>query len=167
MSSKPAVFSLKRRRKFRPVVSVVLNLSRDHLDRHKTMVAYRAAKMKVCANQTSTDWIVLNALEEDVLSFRNETQARVVCFADNATVEQGTYVKDNQIFAKWEGESRWICDVEDSPLPGRHNIQNVLAATAVGQIFDVSPNMMRTAICNFSPAAHPPLEHAFEPVKTS
>ena len=159
-------FQLETTTKFRPVVSVVLNLSRDHLDRHKTMVAYRAAKMKVCANQTSTDWIVLNALEEDVLSFRNETQARVVCFADNATVEQGTYVKDNQIFAKWEGESRWICDVEDSPLPGRHNIQNVLAATAVGQIFDVSPNMMRTAICNFSPAVHPPLEHAFEPVKT-
>ena len=159
-------FQLETTTEFRPIVSVVLNLSRDHLDRHKTMAAYRAAKMKVCANQTSTDWIVLNALDEHVLSFASETQARVVCFADNATVEQGTYVKDNRIFAKWEGESHWICDVEDSSLPGRHNIQNVLAATAVGQIFDVSPNMMHTAICNFSPAAHPPLEHAFEPVKT-
>ena len=159
-------FQLETTTQFRPVVSVVLNLSRDHLDRHKTMAAYRAAKLKICANQTSTDWIVLNALDEDVLSFRDETQAKVVCFADAAPVEQGTYVKDNQIFAEWVGESHWICDVEDSPLPGRHNLQNVLAATAVGQIFSIPPNMMRSAICDFSPAEHPPLEHAFEPVNT-
>lgn len=159
-------FQLETTTDFRPVVSVVLNLSRDHLDRHKTMAAYRAAKLKICANQTATDWIVLNALDEDVKGFADETQAKAVYFTDTATVEQGTYVKDNQIFAKWEGESHWICDVEDSPLPGRHNIQNVLAATAVGQIFGISPNMMRSAICNFTPAEHPPLEHAFEPVKT-
>ncbi|RKU10596.1 UDP-N-acetylmuramoyl-L-alanine--D-glutamate ligase [Candidatus Poribacteria bacterium] len=159
-------FQLETTTKFRPVVSVVLNLSRDHLDRHKTMAAYRAAKMKVCANQTSTDWIVLNALDENVLSFADETQARVVCFADTATVKKGTYIEDNQIFAKWEGRSHWICDAGDNPLPGRHNLQNVLAATAVGQIFGISLNMMRSAICDFSPADHSPLEHAFEPVKT-
>ena len=159
-------FQLETTTQFRPVVSVVLNLSRDHLDRHKTMAAYRAAKLKICANQTSANWIVLNALDENVLSFADETQAKGVYFTDTATVEMGTYVKDNQIFAKWEGESHRICDVGDSPLPGRHNIQNVLAATAVGQIFGISPNMMRSAICNFSPAEHPPLEHAFEPVRT-
>ncbi len=159
-------FQLETTTDFRPVVSVVLNLSRDHLDRHKTMAAYRAAKLKICENQIATDWIVLNALDEDVKGFADETQAKAVYFTDTATVEQGTYVQDNQIFAKWEGESHWICDVEDSPLPGRHNIQNVLAATAIGQIFGISPNMMRSAICNFSPAEYPPLEHAFEPVKT-
>ncbi|MCE2393652.1 UDP-N-acetylmuramoyl-L-alanine--D-glutamate ligase [Candidatus Poribacteria bacterium] len=159
-------FQLETTTEFRPIVSVVLNLSRDHLDRHKTMAAYRSAKLKICANQTSTDWIVLNSLDASVLSFGDETRAKSIFFTDTATVEQGTYVKDNQIFAKWEGESHWICDVDDSPLPGRHNLQNVLAATAVGQIFGISPDIMRTAICNFSPAEHPPLEHAFEPVKT-
>jgi UDP-N-acetylmuramoylalanine--D-glutamate ligase len=159
-------FQLETTTKFRPAVSVVLNLSRDHLDRHKTMAAYRAAKLKICANQTSTDWIVLNALEDNVKSFTERTQAKAIHFADTATIEMGTYVKDNQIFVKWEGKSHWICDVEDSPLPGRHNLQNVLAATAVGQIFSIPPNMMRSAICDFSPAEHPPLEHAFEPVNT-
>ena len=159
-------FQLETTTDFRPVVSVVLNLSRDHLDRHKTMAAYRAAKLKICANQTATDWIVLNALDEDVKGFADETQAKAVYFTDAATVEMGTYVKNNQIFSKWEGESHWICDIGDSPLPGRHNIQNVLAAIAVGQILGISPSMMRSAICNFSPAEYPPLEHAFEPVKT-
>lgn len=159
-------FQLETTTKFRPAVSVVLNLSRDHLDRHKTMAAYRAAKLKICVNQTSTDWIILNALDENVSSFRDETQAKAVYFTDTTTTEMGTYVKDNQIFVKWEGKSHWICDVEDSPLPGRHNLQNVLAATAVGQIFSIPPNMIRSAICDFSPAEHPPLEHAFEPVNT-
>ena len=159
-------FQLETTTQFRPVVSVVLNLSRDHLDRHKTMAAYREAKLKICANQTSANWIVLNALDENVLSFADATQAKTIYFNDTATVEMGTYVKDNQIFANWEGESHRICDVGDSPLPGKHNLQNILAATAVGQIFGISPNMMRSAICNFSPAEHPPLEHAFEPVRT-
>ncbi len=159
-------FQLETTRDFRPMVSVVLNLSRDHLDRHKTMVAYRAAKLKICANQTSTDWIVLNSLDASVLSFGDETRAKPVFFADAATVERGTYIKNNQIFAKWEGESHWICDVDDSPLPGRHNLQNALAAIAVGQIFGISSDMMRSAICNFSPTEYPPLEHAFELVKT-
>ena len=159
-------FQLETTTKFRPVVSVVLNLSRDHLDRHGTMAAYQAAKLKICANQTSTDWIILNASDENVTNFADETQAKTVYFTDTASVEMGTYVKDDQIFAKWDGESHWICDVGDSPLPGRHNIQNVLAATTVGQIFGIAPNMMRSAICNFSPVEHPPLEHAFEPVRT-
>ena len=60
-------FQLETTEKFRPVVSVVLNLSRDHLDRHGTMDAYRTAKLKICANQTSTDWIVLNSLDQQVL----------------------------------------------------------------------------------------------------
>lgn len=159
-------FQLETTAKFHPVVSVVLNLSRDHLDRHGTMDAYQAAKMRICANQTSADWIVLNALDENVKAFADGTQAKTVHFADTATVEMGTYVEDSQIFVKWEGESHRICDVGDSPLPGRHNIQNVLAAAAVGQIFGISPDMMRSAICDFSPAEHPALEHAFEPVKT-
>ena len=159
-------FQLETTTRFRPVVSVILNLSRDHLDRHRTMEAYRAAKLKICANQTSTDWTVLNALDKNVRAFADETQAKAVYFADSAAVEMGAYVENNQILVKWEGESHPICDVGDIPLPGSHNIQNVLAAITVAQIFNISPNMMRSAICSFSPAEHLPLEHAFEPVKT-
>jgi UDP-N-acetylmuramoylalanine--D-glutamate ligase len=130
------------------------------------MEAYRAAKLKICANQTSADWTVLNALDENVRAFADETQAKAVYFADSAAVEMGAYVENNQILVKWEGESHPICDVGEIPLLGRHNIQNVLAAITVAQIFNISPNMMRSAICSFSPAEHLPLEHAFEPVKT-
>ena len=159
-------FQLETTERFRPVVSVVLNLSRDHLDRHGTMEAYRTAKLRICANQRSTDWIVLNSLDQHVLTFTDATEAKTIYFDDTTTVEKGTYVKNGKILTRWDGESHWICDVENSPLPGRHNLQNVLAAITVGQIFGISPDIMRSAISAFSPAEHPPLEHAFEPVKT-
>jgi UDP-N-acetylmuramoylalanine--D-glutamate ligase len=159
-------FQLETTVRFRPMVSVVLNLSRDHLDRHRTMEAYRAAKLKICANQTAADWIVLNAADEDVAVFADETQAQAIYFTDVTASEMGTYVRGDQVFAKCEGESHRICDVADIPLLGQHNLQNVLAATAVGQIFGISPNMMGAAIRGFSPAEYAALEHAFEPVKT-
>ena len=159
-------FQLETTAKFRPVVSVVLNLSRDHLDRHGTMEAYRTAKLKICANQTSTDWIVLNNLDRQVLPFAEATEAKTAYFNDTTAVERGTYVADGKIFTQWDSGSHWICDVADSPLSGRHNLQNMLAAITVGQIFNISPDMIRSAISGFSPAEHPPLEHAFEPVKT-
>ncbi len=159
-------FQLETTTKFRPVVSVVLNLSRDHLDRHRTMEAYRAAKLKICANQTAADWIVLNALDENVSAFADETPAKPVYFADTADVKVDVYVEHNQIFVKRGGESHQICDVGDIPLPGRHNSQNVLAAITVAQIFNIPSSMMRSAIRDFSPAEHAALEHAFEPVKT-
>lgn len=159
-------FQLETTERFRPAVSVVLNLSRDHLDRHGTMEAYRAAKLRICANQRLTDWIVLNSLDQHVLTFADATEAKAIYFADTPTVEKGTYVTNGKILTRWDGESHWICDVGDSPLPGRHNLQNVLAAITVGQIFGISPDIMRSAISAFSPAEHPPLEHAFELVKT-
>ena len=159
-------FQLETTARFRPAVSVVLNLSRDHLDRHGTMDAYRTAKLKICANQTSRDWIVLNNLDQQVLPFAEATEAKTAYFNDTTAVERGTYVADGKIFTRWDSESHWICDVADSPLPGRHNLQNVLAAITVGQIFNISPDMIRSALSEFSPAEHPALEHAFEPVKT-
>ena len=75
-------FQLESTVTFRPYVSVVLNLSRDHLDRHQTMAAYRAAKQKIYANQTSADWLVLNGSDPDVKAFAASTAAKVVYFTD-------------------------------------------------------------------------------------
>ncbi|MBI1923114.1 UDP-N-acetylmuramoyl-L-alanine--D-glutamate ligase, partial [Candidatus Poribacteria bacterium] len=175
-------FQLETTFTFRPAVSVVLNLSRDHLDRHRTMEAYRAAKLKICANQTPADWIVLNAEDAVVAGFAKETQAKAVYFTTSPPPPasprpspqacgegeggEGIYVQDGQVFANWGGSSHCILATADIPLLGRHNLQNVLAATAVGQIFDIPSDSMRVAIRRFTPAEYPALEHAFELVKT-
>ena len=173
-------FQLETTTSFRPMLSVVLNLTRDHLDRHRTMEAYRDAKLKVCANQTPTDCIVLNADDPVVMGFANETAARPIYFTENVENwrmngcdKTGMYDKnlvvmgsETEILTRQNGEYHRICDIADIPMVGRHNVRNVLATTAVTRILDVSYEQIRSAICRFRPKEHNALEHALEPVST-
>ena len=162
-------FQLESTVTFHPMVSVVLNLSRDHLDRHKTMSAYRAAKQKISANQTSADWIILNGSEASVKDFGASTAAKKVYFSDKGPPEDasfsGVFREGSGLFAQWNGRRKIICDIADIPLPGAHNVQNALAAIAVGLIFGVTETQIQTAFQQFD-RSHPALWHAFEPVRT-
>ena len=162
-------FQLESTVTFHPLVSVVLNLSRDHLDRHGTMSAYREAKQKIFANQTATDWMVLNDSDATVRNFAASTAARIVYFTNRGVPEEssfsGTFRDGSELFTQCDGMRQRICDVADIPLPGAHNVQNVLAAATVGRILGVTGTQIRSALQNFD-RLHPALVHAFEPVKT-
>jgi len=80
-------FQLESTVTFHPRVSVVLNLSRDHLDRHRTMAAYRAAKQKISKNQTAADWIVLNGSDTSAKDFASATKAKIIYFTDKGAPE--------------------------------------------------------------------------------
>ncbi|MYA99843.1 UDP-N-acetylmuramoyl-L-alanine--D-glutamate ligase [Candidatus Poribacteria bacterium] len=162
-------FQLESTVTFHPTVSVVLNLSRDHLDRHKTMSAYRAAKQKISDNQTSADWIILNGSDASVKDFGASTAAKKIYFTDKGPPEDssfsGVFRDGSGLFAQWNGTRKRICDIADIPLPGAHNLQNTLAAAAVGLIFGVTATQIQAALQQFD-RSHPALSHAFEPVKT-
>ena len=172
-------FQLESTYSFQPVVSVILNIARDHLDRHGTMDAYYSAKLKICENQTVSDWIVLNADDSTAMTFSDATKAKKALFSDR--IEKKTYHRDklrdrifvgletvekeNYIFIHQAGQKHRICSVSDLPLAGSHNVRNTLAAVVVGSIYDVSIDIIRNAIMDFNPV-HPALEHAFEKVDT-
>ena len=162
-------FQLESTVTFHPRVSVVLNLSRDHLDRHGTMSSYREAKQKISDNQTTTDWIVLNASDASVKDFAVSTAAEAVYFTDKGVPENlsfsGTFREGAELFAQRNGTREKICHIVDLPLPGAHNVQNVLAAIAVGRIFGVTGAEIREALQCFD-RSHPALFHAFELVRT-
>ena len=174
-------FQLESTVTFRPAVSVVLNFSRDHLDRHGTMESYLNAKKKICANQTSSEWIVLNAADTTAKNFTHATAAKKAYFTDHLsnTDEEwkklcrkmgsgiGACLQSNVnkigIYTYKDNQEHWVCNVADLSLEGAHNVRNVLAAIVVGTIFGVTPVEMRKAILEFD-RVHPALEHAFEKV---
>ena len=135
-------FQLESTVTFHPSVSVVLNISPDHLDRHGSMAAYDAAKQKICANQTGVDWLVLNR-HDCSARFASCTSAQVIYWTD-------------------EPSEKWAASV---PIPGVHNVQNALAAITVAKIFGVTDSQIRDALKNFD-RGHPAFAHAFELVKT-
>lgn len=162
-------FQLEATRCFHPKVSVVLNISPDHLDRHGTMATYRAAKQKVAENQTEADWIVLNAADAAAKTFTATTRAKPVYFTDKTVPENttfsGTFRDGSALFAQSEGVRQKVCDIADIPLPGEHNVRNTLAAIAVGSLFGVTPSAVQEALRTFD-RSHPALSHAFESVRT-
>jgi UDP-N-acetylmuramoylalanine--D-glutamate ligase len=137
-------FQLESTEQFHPIVSVILNITTDHLDRHKTMEQYVDAKKRIFLNQTSKDYIVLNADDNWVKSFADETMAKPIFFSRKKSGKQlmkeipdftGTYIEDDYIVAKVSQDIIPICHISDIKLLGAHNLENVLAASAVGIIF--------------------------------
>lgn len=172
-------FQLESTYSFRPQVSVVLNIERDHLDRHGTMDSYIKAKRKICQNQTDSDWIVLNAADSTVMTLAHKTAARKALFSDkhqnikqlmrkfNTNVIAGmqTEKKDKYVFVRNGNQEHRICNINELPLAGSHNIRNVLATVVIGSILDVSPERIRQGLFSLD-RKHEALAHAFEKVST-
>ena len=146
-------FQLELTETFRPNIAVFLNLTPDHLDRHHTMEAYGAAKAKIFANQTERDAAVLNA--DDALTTPYAPPLpRVYWFSRKQRVAQGAFVKDGQIIFRGDGEERAILRVEDIPLVGAHNVENVLASVCAAKLAGADVRHIADAIRNFAGVEH-------------
>jgi UDP-N-acetylmuramoylalanine--D-glutamate ligase len=120
-------FQLELIETFRPNVSVLLNLTPDHLDRHKTLAAYAAAKARIFENQKEDDAAVLN-LDDPASLPLAPSRPQLFWFSRRTNVEHGAYVVDGGIMFRRGGIEEDILQVNDIPLPGAHNLENVLAS---------------------------------------
>jgi UDP-N-acetylmuramoylalanine--D-glutamate ligase len=147
-------FQLETTEEFRPRVAVVLNLTPDHLDRHRTFQAYGDAKARIFVHQTSADCAVLNADDEATRAMASRVKAPVVWFSRRRELSHGIFVRAGVIAAKLNGHIEEICPLSEMFLRGQHNVENVLAATACALWTGVSPAAIRAAIGRFRGVAH-------------
>jgi UDP-N-acetylmuramoylalanine--D-glutamate ligase len=147
-------FQLDTTEFLRPRVAAVLNVTPDHLDRHKTFERYVLAKAKIFANQTAADCAVLNADDPVAASLAPRTRARVLWFSRLTPLDHGVFVRDGWIVAKLNGHVEEICPLEEIPLRGQHNVENVLAATACALWAGLSPESIRRGVGAFRGVAH-------------
>ena len=113
-----------------PHISVVTNVTPNHLDYHKDMEEYTDAKKCIFKFQTKDDLLILNYDNEITRSFKDEANARVVYFSDQTKLDEGYIVDDGKIKFCENNLRRTILDTEDCILIGRHNYQNICAALA-------------------------------------
>ena len=109
---------------FRPWLAALLNITPDHLTWHGGMDAYAAAKQRLFARQTARDVAVLNADDPVVAAITAPPGVARWHFSLNNEPERGLWVRGEEIC---EGQTA-VARVSDTPLPGRHNLENVLAA---------------------------------------
>jgi len=147
-------FQLETIHTFRPRIAVVLNVTPDHLDRHRTFEAYVNAKARIFENQQAEDFAVLNADDRTCVEMAARTKAQVFWFSRKKEVKQGAYVQQKQIFFRGATGQQEIMLVSEIPLKGAHNLENVLAAVCAGALVGCAPEKISQAVRAFKAVEH-------------
>lgn len=124
-------FQLETTKTFHPKVAALLNITPDHLNRHKTMTNYCEAKYRVTANQNEEDLFVLNANDPYYNEARQKAVARVATFNCDGFVDFGTYAENGKLYENMSGVPTLLCGTDELKILGRHNVENALAAVAI------------------------------------
>jgi UDP-N-acetylmuramoylalanine--D-glutamate ligase len=151
-------FQLETTTTFRPWIAAWLNLSADHMDRHRTMEEYMGAKARIFASQRPGDWAVVNAADPVVMDQSQGIAATRVPFSPEASSADGFSVEGEWVIRRTGEMTERLIPVSDVELVGGHMLGNVVAAAAVATLAGVEPQAMVTALRGFRG-----LEHAMEP----
>ena len=147
-------FQLETIQTFRPKVAVVLNVTPDHLDRHRTFEIYVDAKARIFENQQGSDFAVLNADDPTCVGMAKRTKAQVFWFSRQKEVEHGAWVRNGNILFRDGAGQREILQVSEIPLKGAHNLENVLAAVCAGALMGCAAEKIRQAVHDFKAVEH-------------
>jgi UDP-N-acetylmuramoylalanine--D-glutamate ligase len=147
-------FQLETVHAFKPVVSAILNITPDHLDRHHTMEAYIGAKCDVTKNQTQAEICVLNYEDEVLREFAATCPAKVVFFSSKRKLTDGLYYADKEIFYAHDGVEEKVIHVDELNILGEHNYENVMAATAMAMGVGVPMDSIREVLRRFQAVEH-------------
>jgi UDP-N-acetylmuramoylalanine--D-glutamate ligase len=149
-------FQLETIVEFRPRIAVVLNITPDHLDRHGSFENYAAAKTRITENQTSEDFLVLNAEDKPTQMVAAKSKAQIFWFSPTRPIKQGAFVHGESIlFIPREGaKAESVMPFAEIPLPGAHNVENVLAAVCAARLAGVPSETIRNPVAAFHAVEH-------------
>jgi UDP-N-acetylmuramoylalanine--D-glutamate ligase len=133
-----------------PHIAAVLNITPNHLDRHKTMEAYIAAKRHILAHQKPDEFALLGYDDANARSLALETAAHLLWFSGGAEVEEGAFKTNGELTLRLGDVDREICYASDVRLLGRHNVLNVLAACVMAGVAGVPLAAMREVVTTFT-----------------
>ena len=145
-----------------PHIAAVLNVTPNHLDRHKTMEAYIAAKRNIVAHQRPEEFALLGYDDANARALALETAAHLLWFSGGAEVDEGAFRTNGELTLRLSdapspskgGVDRVICQASEVRLRGRHNLLNVLAASALAGLAGVPVEAMRQVATTFTGVEH-------------
>jgi UDP-N-acetylmuramoylalanine--D-glutamate ligase len=148
-------FQLESIHAFRPKVSVVLNITPDHLNRHHTMENYTDMKARIFENQRGDDMLILNWDDPPTRALASRARCSVSYFSRKEEVPAGCFIRDGRITWKsLDGRELAMGRPEEVRIPGEHNLENALAASAAALSMGVSPIAVRHSLAAFEGVEH-------------
>jgi UDP-N-acetylmuramoylalanine--D-glutamate ligase len=148
-------FQLDDIQNFRPHISLLLNLSQDHLDQYNyNYEEYALAKFRITENQENDNFFIYNKDDEMSLSLlgKLEIKAKIIPFSTKEKLKEGGFINDNKIMVKLADE--FSMKIEELSLVGNHNIANSLAASIAGKILQINNESIRNSLMTFQAVEH-------------
>lgn len=140
-------YQLESVKTFRPRFALCLNVTPDHLQRHKTMAVYTAMKQRIFCNQTTSDYAILNYDCEVTRNMADSVKGQSYYYSLKHRVK-GTYVADGEIYF-FDQEKHRVCSVSDTLIESDYNLSNVLASITVAKLMNIDNETIVKAISTF------------------
>ena len=156
-------FQLESVDSFCPKVAVVMNLTPDHLDRHKTMEAYAAAKANIFKNQGPEEYLLLNKDDAIVAAMAAGAKSHVYYFSQQEILDEGIWLEDGNLVYCLDknGAPQVLIPAAEIGIVGSHNWQNAMAASLAALLMGQQPEIIAERLRAFKGVAH-----RMEPVAT-
>lgn len=156
-------FQLESVDSFCPKVAVVMNLTPDHLDRHKTMEAYAAAKANIFKNQGPEEYLLLNKDDAIVAAMAAGAKSHVYYFSQQEILDEGIWLEDGNLVYRLDknGAPQVLIPAAEISIVGSHNWQNAMAASLAALLMGQQPEIIAERLRAFKGVAH-----RMEPVAT-
>lgn len=139
---------------YSPPLALILNLTPNHLDRHGSMAAYKAAKAHIFAHQKPNDIALLNWDDIAIRNMGQNCAATRVFYSTLETLTDGTFVDKQAVFFSRSGQRQRLFKKSDLRLPGAHNLSNAAAAATLAALFGVPSDMIAQGIRQFDALPH-------------
>jgi UDP-N-acetylmuramoylalanine--D-glutamate ligase len=152
-------FQLERVYDFKPHISVILNITSDHIDRHETFENYADLKLKLLANQNKNDWSIVNAddrnINEKIRTFSKSRDQLpgIIKFGLQTKEGMDLFYQNNRIYYRI-GKRNGEIDIENILLKGKHNISNIMASIAAAVLMGIDNKSIEKMINSFKPLDH-------------
>ncbi len=150
-------FQLETIEEFCAHIALGLNVTQNHLDRHHTFERYAAAKGRLFETQRVDDFAVLNADDPVCVSYAMRTVASVQWFSSRRKAHPGASLCNGKLVL----DGKLLMEASEIPIRGRHNVENVLAASIAAARAGVAPAQIAAAVRTFRA-----VEHRLEFVRT-
>lgn len=151
-------FQLETIQDFHPMVSAILNITPDHLNRHYTMENYASIKENITMNQDICDSCILNFEDEMLREFGDKMmdlgKTDILYFSSEQALEHGLYLDGEEIVYDDGMDRTVICNIRELNLIGKHNYENVMAAVGMALRAEVPVDVIHEALTTFHAVAH-------------
>ncbi len=147
-------FQLAGTHEYKPCISVITNITPDHLDYHGTLDNYAEAKFKNVINQDENDYAVLNYEDETIRSFVDKIKAKKIFFSSERVLDEGIYLKDGKMMFKYDDSDEFIINAEDIFIPGKHNLENAMAAAGATLALGIKRETIEHVLKEFKGVEH-------------